>query len=418
MISFNVFENISNKFINNQFLASIVVFLILVLIISTILIIKEYNIKKEKLILYFLIVGVGSVLFKTISPQVYYIPDLLLILIIIYRLLNLNQKVTYGLMISYTLFIYFIFLSEPHADYEFDNNFIVALKPLAYLIILHLISELKLSINIKNILIAIIVIYPFLLLANIFIAWLETGYYSTRPYFLFENNFEIPFILYCFIALTFIYGVKDIKFLFILTAAVLLTGSRSGFIGYLIITFIFLLSLYGKKGLIFGSMLGSSVLAYFLYVRSGGAFNISIHSIDRLNNLKLVLSVYDFSIEEILKYPFGHGIYQKIPIGICEKASIYAEWSTGNMYNCDPIMMQSFVARSLFQHGIYILLLIPILYLCELRRVMGSRFAVLLIIPITIASFSVGGYSNGLAFLGLLLCIFSYNQNNHLNKLK
>jgi hypothetical protein len=303
-------------------------------------------------------------------------------------------------------------------DFEFHNNYIVALKPLAYLIILHLISELKININFKYILINIIIIYPLLLLINIFIAWLETGYYFTRPYFLFENNFEIPFLLYCFIALTFIYGVKDIKFFLLLTAAVFLTGSRSGLVSYLIIAIIYLFSIYGKRGLFIGALIGSLLIGYFIYIRSGGYLNSSINSIDRFSNLLHVLSIYDYSIIEILKYPMGFGIYQKIPIGICEKAAIYAEWSTGNMHNCDPIMMQSFVARSLFQYGIYVLILIPILYLFELQRVMGLRFATLLLIPITIASFSVGGYSNGLAFLGLLLCIFSYNQNNHLIHLK
>jgi hypothetical protein len=73
-------------------------------------------------------------------------------------------------------------------------------------------------------------------------------------------------------------------------------------------------------------------------------------------------------------------------------------------------MLQSFVSRSLFQFGIYVLVLIPILFFWEAKNRMGWYLAVLSIIPMLGASFSVGGFSNGIAFGGFLLCFLAYRQ--------
>ena len=73
-------------------------------------------------------------------------------------------------------------------------------------------------------------------------------------------------------------------------------------------------------------------------------------------------------------------------------------------------MLQSFIARALYQFGIYVLMLIPILYLYELTKRMGFYMAALLLTPILLTSFSVGGFSNGLSFGGLVLAILAYMQ--------
>ena len=73
-------------------------------------------------------------------------------------------------------------------------------------------------------------------------------------------------------------------------------------------------------------------------------------------------------------------------------------------------MLQSFIARALYQFGIYVLILIPILYLYELTKRMGFYMAALLLTPILLTSFSVGGFSNGLSFGGLVLAILAYTQ--------
>jgi hypothetical protein len=43
---------------------------------------------------------------------------------------------------------------------------------------------------------------------------------------------------------------------------------------------------------------------------------------------------------------------------------------------------------------------------------MGSYLALVALIPIVGAAFSVGGFSNGLAFGSLLICLLAYQQES------
>ena len=74
-------------------------------------------------------------------------------------------------------------------------------------------------------------------------------------------------------------------------------------------------------------------------------------------------------------------------------------------------MLQSFVARGIFQYGVYVMIFIVAAFFWELRKRMGLYLGLLVLMPILSASFSVGGFSNGLAFGGLLLCLLAYQQN-------
>ena len=73
-------------------------------------------------------------------------------------------------------------------------------------------------------------------------------------------------------------------------------------------------------------------------------------------------------------------------------------------------MLQAFYTRSLYQLGIYVTLLIPILFFLLVKRETGWRIAVLVLTPITCVATSVGGFSNGLAFWGVLLSVYAYQQ--------
>ncbi|NDA63166.1 MAG: hypothetical protein EBX50_14165 [Chitinophagia bacterium] len=161
------------------------------------------------------------------------------------------------------------------------------------------------------------------------------------------------------------------------------------------------------------SMPIAAALSYLVFIRGSSSVNaMQWEKIDRVQTLLGILAFYDFRISEILSYPLGVGIYQKIPLNLCNRMEGYADWFTGNYFNCDPIMLQSFVSRSLFQFGIYVLILIPILFFWEAKQRMGWYLAVLSIIPMLGASFSVGGFSNGIAFGGFLLCFLAYRQHN------
>ena len=78
-------------------------------------------------------------------------------------------------------------------------------------------------------------------------------------------------------------------------------------------------------------------------------------------------------------------------------------------------MLQAFYTRGLFQFGFYVTLLIPIVFFLLVRRETGAKLAMLIIAPMACVATSVGGFSNGLAFLGVLLCVYAYVQVHHQN---
>jgi hypothetical protein len=60
--------------------------------------------------------------------------------------------------------------------------------------------------------------------------------------------------------------------------------------------------------------------------------------------------------------------------------------------------------------GIYVTLLIPILFFLLVKKETGWKIAVLILAPVTCVATSVGGFSNGLAFWGILISIYAYIQ--------
>jgi hypothetical protein len=404
-------QNLIQKFLNNPKLAIFMLVTIAsLLVIASQLFIKHITNKKLAFVWLAGLIGISTLTFYTSWP-VFFWPDLFIGLFFIWALVNLRQTISWQIWLSILLLIYFFCFSPPRMDIEFDNRYLVPMKPFIYLIILYLCSGTKVRWDIQSMAYAWIIFYPLLLLWDVFLSWLGNGYFMTRPNFIFENNFEVPFLLFCFIITSFIYKNKDIRIYLLVAIAVLLTGSRSGLAGFLVVSVFYFFSLDRKKMLIVLALVGS-LLAYILAIRGSSAFNASnLNSIDRLQNFYRIFSLYDYSFVEVLKHPLGFGIYQKVPPGICEQSKEYAEWVTGNFYNCDPIMLQSFLARGLFQYGIYVVLFIAFAFFWELRKRMGTYLALLTVSPIVCASFSVGGFSNGLAFGGLLLCLLAYQQS-------
>ena len=220
---------------------------------------------------------------------------------------------------------------------------------------------------------------------------------------------EITLYLNCFIVLFFI--VKERKwFDFILLAVVIaLSGSRSGLLSFAAVCLFYFFTVSWRQKLI------ATLLAVFAaaYIGKGRNINAPVSTIDRVQSLQAILTHYDFSWTEILAKPFGFGIYEKVPGYICSRLPDFAEWFTGNSHNCDPLMLQAFYTRALYQFGIYVTLLIPIMFFLLIKKETGWRLAILILTPITCVATSVGGFSNGLAFWGLLLSVFAYLQYTH-----
>lgn len=339
------------------------------------------------------------------------LPDLGIALFVVWGVIHMRQEVSSWIWLSILLLIYFLFFSPDKLDIQFDNRYITVLKPFAYLIILYLLSASKVSTQLRPVVYGLLIFYPFLLLWYMAMWWYGQGVFMPRPNFMIENNFEIPPLLYCFIAIAFIYRDKDLRVYLLLAIGILLTGSRSGLVGLLAISVFYLFSLSRKK-IIWVLLAVASAFAYVAYLRASVSVPDAQNTnpIDRIQTFLRIYSFYDNSFIEILKYPLGLGIYQKIPINICNQFEGYADWFTGNFFNCDPLMLQSFIARALYQFGIYVLVFIPIAFYLELRKRMGWYLGLIALIPILGASFSVGGFSNGLAFGSLLVCLLVYQQ--------
>ena len=339
------------------------------------------------------------------------IPDLLICVFIVWGIIHMRQDVSPMIWIVLLLLIYFLFFSPDKLDIQFDNRYITVIKPFFYLIILYLLSASKVSFNLKPVVYGLLIFYPFLLLWYMAMWWYSHGVFMPRPNFIIENNFEIPPLLYCFIAIAFMYRDKDLRVYLLLAIGILLTGSRSGLVGLLAISIFYLFSLSRKK-IIWVLLAVASAFAYVAYLRASVSVPDAQNTnpIDRIQTFLRIYSFYDNSFIEVLKYPLGVGIYQKIPINICNQFEGYADWFTGNFFNCDPLMLQSFIARALYQFGIYVLVFIPIAFYLELKKRMGWYLGLIALIPILGASFSVGGFSNGLAFGSLLVCLLVYQQ--------
>lgn len=367
---------------------------------------------KKELVGYFLICMLINAIIFFKNPPVFFIPDALLLTYLAYKFKDLNQNVSPLFFVGALLFFgYYLFSPEP-TDIEYPNKFLVTLKPFVYICILAIYSRNAPAKSLYGLLKGIIAFYPFLLMWNIVLYFIKHRpplarlIPESRPFFIFENNFELTFYITCFIALVFIYKDKSLKNYFYLCLVVLLANSRSGLLSFVVISPFYFWSLDAKKRWLALSV--AAIAAGFV----GVSRNITqiAGNVDRLQTLTLMWQSYDSSLTELLSYPLGYGIYAKVPTYLCIKLPYFAEWFVGNSNNCDPLMLQAFYTRGLFQFGSYITLLIPLMFFWLVKRETGAKLAFLIIAPMACVATSVGGFSNGLAFLGVLLCVYSYVQ--------
>jgi len=359
------------------------------------------------------------IFFNPIS--LFFLPDLVILAYAVYKFKDLNQDISNVFYVGLILFLGYLFLSPEPSQTEYLNNFLVPLKPFVYICLMSLYSSNVPAFSIRNFAKIVVVIYPFILLWNASLYYLKFNppvaniIRDARPYFMFENNFEITLYINCFAILFFIYKDRDIKNFILMSATILLAGSRSGLLSFAAVCLFYFIEANWRQrvlGLV-------SAVAAVTYVAIGrNITEISVGNIDRLQTLNAMLTDYNHSFIEILKVPFGYGIYQKIPMYICEKLPYFAEWFNGNSHNCDPLMMQAFYSRALFEYGIYITILIPILFFIVVRRETGTKLAMIIMTPITCVATSVGGFSNGFAFIGVMLSMYAYHQAKELQTAK
>ena len=358
---------------------------------------------------------VNSLIFFYPIP-VYYFPDVVLLLYLAYKFRDLNQALSPIFFISLALLLGYYFFSPEPPQTEFQNNYLVSLKPFLYLCVLAVYCKNVPQLDLKKWLRIFLWIYPLILLWNLFLVHLDENasllqLMTRRPYFIFENNFEITLYLNCFTALFFIFGKRKILDFLLVSLVVALAGSRSGLLSFAAISFFYFFAVNWRQKLIV-AILGVGAA---LYIGKGRNISAPINTIDRVQSLQALLGHYNNSFWEILSDPLGAGIYQKVPGYLCSRIPDFAEWFTGNSHNCDPLMLQAFYTRALYQFGIYITFLIPLLFFWLIKKETGWKLALIILTPMACVATSVGGFSNGLAFWGVLLSVYAYQQSKNPN---
>ncbi|NQW57709.1 MAG: hypothetical protein HQ456_03275, partial [Polynucleobacter sp.] len=127
---------------------------------------------------------------------VFFIPDAILLAYLIYKFKDLDQEVSPLFFLgAVLLFGYYLFSPEP-SDLEYQNKFLVSLKPFLYICILALYSNNQPIKSLHGFIKGVVVFYPFLLVWNIVLYYikhrppLSRAVQESRPFFMFENNFE------------------------------------------------------------------------------------------------------------------------------------------------------------------------------------------------------------------------------------
>lgn len=227
-----------------------------------------------------------------------------------------------------------------------------------------------------------------------------------RPRLIGEINFDIVLLLELWVLLK-LFDPDYKKYLgFSLFLLVLISLSRSGIIGY-VFTYFFvknagsdsfdLKKVFRNLSILF---FGFLLILLIYYLRDP---NLDFKNIDRVQLFNALFSIYD--INNIHNLFVGHGVLVQLPDSICDAFSYYAQQTTGNSDNCNPVILFSYYLRSIYEFGILVTLILPFLYFRKISYFFKSQIALAIMCPVISVSLAVGGFYNGVAILSLILAI-------------
>lgn len=260
------------KFVNNRNLALFISLIFIALLwMSYSLIRKHFVHYRAVMVCLSAVLLLGLLQFIKPLP-VFFVPDLVIALVALWALVMLRQTISPFILLVAALLIYFVCFSAPRLDIEFDNRYYISIKPFLYLMILYFASAANMTLSLKPLVYGSIIFYPLTLLWNVALWWHRDGFFMSRPNFLFENNFEVPWILSCFVVAAFIYKDKDLRLYLLVAISVILAGSRSGLASFLLISAFYLLSLSRVK-IAIASMPIAAALSYLVFIRGSSSVN-------------------------------------------------------------------------------------------------------------------------------------------------
>jgi hypothetical protein len=330
---------------------------------------------------------------------------LLIILLLNFNLSRDNIKLFFLILIIISFFLCRIYFSEFYLDFKY---LFISLKLIVFLLFF-ISHKVKNSNPEKYILLVkdLFLISSFLIFSDKIFQIIKSGFVIgllSRPRLIGEINFDIVLIIVLWLMLKLFYTNYKKYFGYILFIIIILSLSRSGIIGYLL-TYYFTILIQEKNiniSFIIKNILiitfGLSLLLFIYYLRDP---ELNFKNIDRIQLLNALFSIYDTN--NLTSLFFGHGLMVQLPQSICTAFSFYAEQTTGNENNCNPVILFSYFLRSIFEYGLLVTIIIPYIYYKIIRNKLNRKKSLLLLIPVLSVSLAVGGFYNSISIFSLLL---------------
>lgn len=291
-------------------------------------------------------------------------------------------------------------------------DFLRAVKPIIYIILLILIGPGLSSINGE------FGIFRHWLLLFFILYVVDFAVFSaSRPNVVWENNFEIPFLVLLWVGL---YIRGEVQFYSLSTLALVgssvLSMSRSGIVitGFVVAVLYLTNELRVNRNFVYKAIGFICVIALLLYFvfdifhsRQG---HLVIEELDRFIFLDDFLSVYQ--MEGICTQLFGSGPLSELPFESCERLSFYyLEFGlSGANGECYSVIWHSGILRILHDYGFVGLFLISFFFYQSFRRNYSILSAVFMTLIPLLSGLSVSGFYSVYIFIASYLLMLGQNK--------
>lgn len=233
--------------------------------------------------------------------------------------------------------------------------------------------------------------------------------FMVRPILFTENNYEISFFSGIFILLFFYHRKSseplEYRWYFVLLLVIALSGSRSGAIAGLLITFYVFKDPTKKNSgkLLKIGMLGIAATATFLiFIRRGSSFTET----DRFSFFQVFIS--ETQSQNLLKWIFGNFIITPLSDTGCTTLNYYQILVSDRVYGtCYSVILHSFILRIIWDFGILGLLFSFIGIYLSLARLFPKPLPHILTFLALANAASVSGPNNVYVVYPILLAILS-----------
>ncbi|OCH37525.1 hypothetical protein [Aliivibrio fischeri] len=367
------------------------------------------DLNKPIFIFIFMILFLGSfITFKTYNIlPVNYIIDFLIVLLFLLSIKK-NGNINSVLVISLCIFSFLLSSYLYNIFYIGVNlkDYFIANKSIFYLLLITMFVNRKVFDNkfiysfYKLILIVFLIKY---------ILWLMFGPFN-RPGVFFENNFELPFLLFIYLTLLNL-DVKVSNIYHVLLFVIfILSGSLSGFLALSVLFFILNVTKIDKY-FIFKCCVTIFIVGALLFVIRTRVTNIE--TLDRFIFLQEL--IYNFKDKHISDFIIGNIGLSPLRQDTCNMLSFYSSlFSQSNDGTCYSVILHSYILRILYDHGfIGLFLIFILLYVALLKSNLKINISISAIAIIIVNSLSVSGLNNTFIAIGIILLITSYEYRGN-----